>query len=58
MVTNVTMEINVHGLPYLNNGNDIVLLNTVRKVGELVLFQNFLLSLHPGISLGDGSKSL
>jgi hypothetical protein len=37
MVGNVSMESKVHSLPQLNNASDTVLLNNVRKVGELVL---------------------
>jgi hypothetical protein len=43
VVSNVTMEIKVGSLPYLNNTNDTILLNEVREIGVLVLFQNFLL---------------
>jgi hypothetical protein len=41
MVGNATMEAKVRSLPYLNIANDTVLLNNVRKGGEIVLFRTF-----------------
>jgi hypothetical protein len=36
MVVDVIMKTNVRSFPYLNNAADTVLLNNVRKLGELV----------------------
>jgi hypothetical protein len=38
MVIISTRETKVRSLPYLNNTTDNILLNNVRKVGELVLY--------------------
>jgi hypothetical protein len=37
MVSNATMETKICSLPYLRDAKDTVMLNNVRKVGELVL---------------------